>query len=111
MGVGVRYGKGKLHLKNGATRDVYWRGPSVGFDVGGNAAKVFVLVYDLPDMASAFQRYPGVDGSLYFVGGVGVNYQQSGDVVLAPMRVGVGLRGGVNIGYLHYTPKHSWLPL
>ena len=110
LAFGVRYGKGTLHLNNGVTREVYWRGPSLGFDVGGNAAKVFVLIYDLPNMASAFQRYPGVDGSLYFVGGVGVNYNRAGKVVLAPIRFGVGWRQGVNIGYMHLSDKKSWIP-
>lgn len=110
LGFGVRYGRGTLHLKNGETRQVYWRGPSLGFDFGGNAAKVFVLVYDLPDVASAFQRYPGVDGSLYFVGGVGVNYNKAGDIALAPIRFGVGWRQGVSVGYMHLSSKKSWIP-
>ncbi len=108
--VGVRYGKGTLHLKNGEIRDVYWRGPSIGFDVGGNAAKAFVLVYELPNVKSAFQRFPGVDGSLYFVGGVGVNYNRAGSIVLAPIRFGVGWRQGINIGYMHLSPEKSWIP-
>lgn len=111
IGVGLRYGRGQLTRKRGAGRKVFWQGPSIGFDFGGNASKTFVLVYNLAGTDSLFQRFPGVEGTYYFVGGVGVNYQQSGDVVLAPIRVGVGLRGGVNVGYLHYTPKHSWLPL
>ena len=110
FGVGVRYGKGVLRMKDGSTRDVYWRGPSIGFDVGGNAAKTFMLIYDLPDIDSAFQRYPGVDGSLYFVGGVGVNYNRSGSVVLAPIRFGVGWRQGINVGYLHLSDEASWIP-
>ncbi len=108
--VGVRYGKGTLHLKNGEIRDVYWRGPSIGFDVGGNAAKAFVLVYDLPNVKSAFQRYPGVDGSLYFVGGVGVNYNRADGIVLAPIRFGVGWRQGINVGYMHLSAEKSWIP-
>lgn len=108
--VGVRYGKGKLHLKNGETRDVFWRGPSLGFDVGGNVAKVFVLVYDLPNVKSAFQRYPGVDGSLYFIGGVGVNYNRAGDIGLAPIRFGLGWRQGINVGYMHLSAHQSWIP-
>jgi hypothetical protein len=110
FGVGVRYGKGTLHLKDGTSRAVYWRGPSIGFDVGGNAAKAFVLIYDLPSIEAAFQRYPGVDGSLYFVGGVGANYNRSGDIVLAPIRFGVGWRQGVNVGYLHLSDEASWIP-
>ena len=110
IGVGVRYGNGRLVVKSGGSRKVYWQGPSIGFDFGGNASKVFVLVYHLPSVDALFQRYPGVEGSLYWVGGVGVNYQQSGNVVLAPIRLGAGLRAGVNIGYLHYSRKHSWIP-
>ena len=110
IGVGLRYGAGKLVLANGETRDVYWQGPSLGFDVGGNASKAFILVYNLPDLNSLFQRYPGVEGSLYFVGGVSVNYNQSRDIVLAPIRFGVGWRQGANVGYLHITPEKSLVP-
>lgn len=110
VGVGLRYGDGMLHRKNGEQLKVYWQGPSVGFDLGGNASKVFVLIYNLGDTSQIFQRFPGVDGSFYFVAGVGVNYQKSGDITLAPIRTGVGLRAGANIGYLHYTRKKSWNP-
>lgn len=110
LGVGVRYGRGTLHMADGTVRDVYWTGPSIGFDVGANASKAFVLIYDLPGVESLFQRYPGVDGSLYFVGGVGANYNRSGDIVLAPVRFGVGWRQGVNIGYLNITEEASWIP-
>lgn len=110
IAVGVRYGKGRLRLKNGASRRVYWQGPSIGFDLGANAAKVFVLVYNLHNPDAVFQRYPGVDGSLYFVAGVGINYVQSGDTVLAPIRFGVGWRQGVNLGYMHLTRDKSWIP-
>ena len=111
IGIGVRYGRGDLNRSNGETRNVFWQGPSIGFDVGGNASKVFVLVYDLTDTEQLFRRYPAVDGSLYFIAGVGANYHQSGSVILAPIRTGVGLRAGINVGYMHYTRKHSWLPL
>ncbi len=111
FGIGVRYGRGKLNRKQQKLLQVYWQGPSVGFDAGGNASKVMVLVYHLDKIEDLFRRFPGVEGSFYFVAGVGVNYQQSGNVVLAPIRTGVGLRGGVNIGYLHYTREHSWIPL
>ena len=110
IGVGVRYGRGTLHMSDGTVRDVYWTGPSIGFDVGGNAAKAFVLIYDLPNVESVFQRFPGVDGSLYFVGGVGANYNRSGDIVLAPVRFGVGWRQGVSIGYLHVQEEATWIP-
>ncbi len=111
IGVGVRYGRGDLTRKSADGRRVYWQGPSVGFDFGADASKVFVLVYDLTDTEQLFKRYPAVEGSVYFVAGVGANYHRSDDVVLAPIRTGVGLRLGVNIGYLHYTREHSWVPL
>ena len=111
IGVGVRYGKGQLVTKGGAARTVYWQGPSVGFDIGGNAAKCFTLVYHLHDPSQLFQRFPGVEGSLYFVGGFSVNYNRSDDIVLAPVRLGVGWRQGASIGYLHFTPKKEFLPL
>ncbi len=110
IGIGLRYGHGTLHLKNGATKKVYWRGPSLGFDFGANASKAFILIYDLPALGAIFQRYPGVEGSLYFVGGVGVNYNESGGIRLAPVRFGVGWRQGVNLGYLHFSAKKSWVP-
>jgi hypothetical protein len=109
--VGLSYGKGDLTLKNGQATRVYWQGPSVGFDVGFNASKVFVLVYNLKDKERIYQRFPGVDGSLYWVAGVGMNYQQRQDIVLAPIRLGVGWRAGASVGYMHYTRDRSYLPL
>ncbi len=111
IGIGVRYGRGELNRKGGTSRKVFWQGPSVGFDIGGNASKVFTLIYKLRNTQELFQRFPGVEGSFYFVAGVGVNYQQSGKVILAPIRTGLGLRAGANIGYVHYTKEHSWIPL
>jgi len=108
--VGLRYGNGTLVMKDGSTRRVWWQGPSVGFDFGGNVAKVFVLVYHLPKAASIFQRFPAVDGSFYYIGGVGINYQRRAGIVLAPIRLGVGLRAGASIGYMHYTPKKTYNP-
>ncbi len=110
IAVGLRYGNGQLNRKTSGPRKVYWQGPSIGWDIGGNASKVFTLIYHLKNDDQLFQRYPGVDGSFYVVAGVGISYQQSGDVILAPIRTGVGLRAGANIGYLHYNSKHSWLP-
>jgi hypothetical protein len=109
--VGLRYGSGWLIRKNHDPRKVYWRGPSVGFDVGGNASKVFTLVYNLRREPRLFQRFPGVEGSYYFIAGIGVLYQRSGGVTLAPMRTGVGLRAGVNAQYQEYTDKRDWFPL
>lgn len=108
---GVRYGEGDLVMKSGQTRKVYWAGPSVGFDLGANASKVFVLVYKLPEVQAIFKRYPGVDGSLYYVGGVGLNYQRLDGVTLAPIRLGAGLRAGASVGYTHYRPQKSLNPL
>jgi len=102
------FGKG---AKGGATRSVWWQGPSVGFDIGGNAAKCFTLVYNLRDTEKLFQRFPGVEGSLYFVGGFSLNYNRTDDITLAPVRLGVGWRQGANIGYLHFTPQRDLLPI
>ena len=110
FGVGLRYGNGKLHRKTGTPMQLYWQGPTIGFDFGGNASKVFTLIYHLKDNEEIFQRIAGVEGTIYVVAGIGVNYQQSGDLILAPIRTGVGLRGGINIGYLHYAKTHSWIP-
>ena len=110
IAVGLRYGNGTLVLKSAKSRPVWWTGPSIGFDVGANASKVFVLVYHLDRPGAIFQRFPGVDGSFYYVGGAGINYQQRGQIVLAPIRLGVGLRAGASIGYMHYTAKKTYNP-
>lgn len=109
--VGLSYGKGDLVLKNGETAMVFWQGPSIGLDLGFNASKVFTLVYNLPSKHDLYQRFPGVDGSLYWIAGVGVNYQRRQDIVLAPIRLGAGWRTGASVGYLHYTRERSYLPL
>ena len=108
--VGLRYGEGYLKLKSGETRKVYWQGPSAGLDLGANVAKTFTLIYGMTSTRQIFQRFPGVDGSVYIIGGFSMNYQQSGDIVLAPIRTGVGLRLGANVGYLTYTPKKTINP-
>jgi hypothetical protein len=107
---GLRFGKGELNRKGYPGKTVYWQGPSVGFDFGGNASKSFTLVYNLGDVESLYQRYPGIDGSIYVVAGVGVNYQRAGKTTLAPIRTGVGLRFGGNLGYVHYTKDASLVP-
>jgi len=109
--VGLRYGQGTLTLKKGGTTPVYWQGPSVGFDLGGNASKVFILVYNADRPEVLFKRFPAVDGSLYYVAGAGINYQRRDGVVLAPIRLGVGLRSGVSIGYTNYTRHKTLNPL
>jgi hypothetical protein len=110
-GVGLRYGRGRLRLKSRSdTTRVYWQGPSIGADAGGNASKVFTLCYNLVTPDQLFDRYPGVEGSAFYVGGAGVTYQRRDGVTLAPIRVGVGLRLGANIGYVHYTRRRRVLP-
>ena len=109
--VGVRYGSGWLIRKGVEPKKVFWKGPSIGFDFGGNGAKVFTLVYNLRDEQRLYQRYPGVEGSIYFVAGIGVNYMRSGGVTLAPMRTGVGFRAGVNAHYQVYSDSRDWFPL
>lgn len=108
--IGARYGKGTLWMKDGRTQQVYWQGPTIGFDAGADAGKVFTLVYGLNDPNYLYQRFPGVDGSAYLVGGMAINYQRANGVTLAPIRAGVGLRLGANIGYTSYTRKRSILP-
>lgn len=108
--VGLRYGDGRLIMKGGAGARVYWAGPSIGFDAGANASKVFTLVYKLPNAAAIYQRFPGVDGSLYYIGGAGINYQRLGGITLAPIRLGVGLRAGASVGYVHYRREKSYNP-
>jgi hypothetical protein len=110
VGVGLRYGEGQLSMKGGGGRKVYWQGPSIGFDTGGNASKVFTLAYNLPGPDSIFRRFPGVDGSAYFVGGLGVNYQRADGITLAPIRAGVGFRLGANVGYLAYSRRRRVNP-
>jgi len=110
VGVGLRYGDGVMHRKGYRNMKVYWQGPSIGFDIGANASKCFTLVYNIRRQEEIFQRFPGVEGSYYFIAGIGVNYQRTGRISLAPMRTGVGLRAGVNAGYLSYSRERSWLP-
>lgn len=109
--VGLRYGSGWLIRKGFDPEKVYWRGPSIGFDVGGNGSKVFTLIYNLKEKQRLFQRFPGVEGSFYFIAGVGVNYLRSGGVTLAPMRTGLGWRAGVNAHYQVYSDRRDWFPL
>jgi|TARA_B110000263_G_scaffold229725_1_gene223710 hypothetical protein len=110
FGIGLRYGHGTLYLSDGSTSPIYWRGPSLGVDFGGSASKVFMLIYNINTVNDLYQRFGGVEGSLYFVGGVGVNYNSLNSVVVAPVRFGIGWRQGVNLGYLHLSPDSSWLP-
>ncbi|MDA0820706.1 MAG: DUF1134 domain-containing protein [Proteobacteria bacterium] len=108
--VGVRYGFGTLHHKIEGNRPVYWTGPSIGFDAGANAGDTFVLVYNLNDTEDLYDRFPAGEGQAYFVGGMHASYMRKGDVVLIPIRVGAGLRLGVNAGYMKFSKKQRWLP-
>ena len=108
--VGARYGSGTLFHKIEGERPVYWTGPSIGFDAGANAGSTFVLVYNLYDSEELYERYPSGEGQLYAVGGVTASYLRKGDVVLIPIRVGAGLRAGINAGYMKFSKKQRWLP-
>jgi hypothetical protein len=108
--VGARYGSGTLFHKIEGQMPVYWTGPSIGFDAGANAGNTFVLVYNLFDTEELYERYPAGEGQLYAVGGLTASYLRKGDVVLIPIRVGAGLRLGVNAGYMRFSKEQRWLP-
>jgi len=108
--LGLRYGSGKMFHKVEGERKVYWTGPSIGFDLGGDANKVFVLVYNLYDSQELYKRFPAGEGRIYFVGGFSATYMRRGDVVLIPVRTGVGWRLGINAGYMKFTEKKRWMP-
>jgi hypothetical protein len=107
---GLRYGEGTLHTKNAGVHRIYWQGPSFGYDFGAEGSKTLILVYNLRHVDQLYNRFAGIDGSAYLVGGVGVTFQTSDDIVLAPIRSGVGLRLGANVGYLKYTRTPTWNP-
>jgi hypothetical protein len=107
---GLRYGKGRLVTKQGGERVVYWQGPSAGFDFGVAGSQVMFLVYGVEDHEQLFQRFTGIDGSAYLVGGVGITFMRRGKVTLAPIRTGLGVRVGANLGYLKFTPRPSLNP-
>jgi len=108
---GLRFGEGTLYTKNAGDLRVYWQGPTVGWDFGGEGARTMMLVYNLPATDAIYQRFGGVDGSAYFVGGFGMTVLTANNIVLIPIRSGVGLRLGANIGYLKFTPQATWNPL
>jgi hypothetical protein len=108
--LGARYGSGTLYHKVEGQMPVYWTGPSIGFDVGANAGSTFVLVYNLYDTEELYERYPAGEGQAYLVGGFNASYLRKGDVVLIPIRVGAGLRLGVNAGYMKFSKRQRWLP-
>jgi len=107
---GARYGEGTMYTRNQGEHPIFWQGPSIGLDFGGDGSKVMMLVYNLASVDSVFERYPGVDGSAYMVGGLGMTVMKFGDVVLVPIRSGVGLRAGLNVGYLKFTREPTWNP-
>jgi hypothetical protein len=107
---GLRYGEGTLYTRDHGDKRVYWQGPTLGFDFGGDGARTMMLVYNLPGPAALNQRFAGVDGSVYVVGGFGVTALTASGIVLVPIRSGVGARLGLNVGYLKFTPKPTWNP-
>jgi hypothetical protein len=108
--VGGRYGSGTLSHAVSGEQKIYWRGPSIGFDVGGDATKVFVLVYNLYDTEDAFKAYASGEGRLYFIGGFSATYLRHDNVVMIPIRLGVGWRAGINAGYVKFRHKGTWVP-
>jgi hypothetical protein len=107
---GLRYGDGTLYTKNAGDVRVYWQGPSLGFDYGADGARTMMLVYNLPRTEAIFERFGGVAGSAYLVGGFGMTALTANDIVVVPIRSGVGLRLGANLGYLKFTPQATWNP-
>jgi hypothetical protein len=107
---GVRYGEGKLFTRNAGDRRIFWQGPSLGFDVGGEGARTMMLVYNLPSTNALYRRFVGIDGSAYLIGGFGVSAAKADEMVVVPIRTGVGARLGVNMGYLKFTPEPTWNP-
>ena len=107
---GLRYGEGTLYTRNAGDRRVFWQGPSIGFDFGGEGARTMMLVYNLPRVDAVYQRFAGVDGSAYFIGGFGFTALTAEGITLVPIRTGVGWRLGVNLGYLKFTSQSTWNP-
>lgn len=110
IAVGVRYGSGTLFHKVEGQRPVYWTGPSLGFDLGANGGKTFVLVYNLYDSAELFHRFPAAEGNLFVIGGFAASYLRRENVVIVPIRLGVGWRLGANVGYMRFSEKARWSP-
>lgn len=107
---GLRFGEGTLYTRNAGDRRVFWQGPSIGFDFGGEGARTMMLVYNLPVIDALYQRFGGVDGSAYFIGGFGFTALVAEGITVVPIRTGVGWRLGVNLGYLKFTPSATWNP-
>jgi hypothetical protein len=107
---GLRYGEGMLYTKNAGDLKVFWQGPTLGWDFGGDGARTMMLVYSLPATEAIYQRFAGLDGSAYFIGGFGMTALTANNIVLVPIRSGIGLRLGANVGYLKFTPQSTWNP-
>src|SRR5881394_4254945 len=107
---GLRYGEGTLYTKNAGDLRVYWQGPTLGWDIGGEGARTMMLVYNLPNTGAIYERFAGIDGSAYFIGGFGMTALTANDIVIVPIRSGVGLRLGANVGYLKFTTRPTWNP-
>ena len=107
---GLRYGEGTLYTRNAGDRRLFWQGPSLGFDAGGDGDRTMMLVYNLPERQAIFQRFGGLDGSAYFIGGLGMTTLVNDNVVVVPIRTGLGARLGLNVGYLKFTPGQTWNP-
>lgn len=107
---GLRYGEGRLFTRNAGQQRLFWQGPSIGFDSGGDGDRTMMLVYHLPARDAIFQRFGGIDGSAYFVGGLGMTALVAQDMTVVPIRTGIGARLGVNVGYLKFTPHQTWNP-
>lgn len=107
---GARYGEGKMYTRNAGERAVYWQGPSLGFDVGGDGSRVMMLVYNLPSVDAIYGRFPGIDGSAYVVGGLGMTAMKYNNIYIVPIRSGVGARLGINVNYLKFTQEPTWNP-
>ena len=106
----MRYGEGTLYTKNAGDLRVFWQGPTVGFDAGGEGARTMMLVYNLPSTGAVYQRFAGIDGSAYFIGGFGMTALTANNILVVPIRSGVGFRLGANVGYLKFTPSATWNP-
>ena len=107
---GARYGEGQMYTRNAGQQKIFWQGPSLGFDAGADGARTMMLIYNLPSTEGIFRRFGGVDGSAYFVAGFGFTALTADDVIVVPIRAGVGARLGVNLGYVKFTPSSTWNP-
>jgi hypothetical protein len=107
---GLRYGEGKMYTRNAGDQPVYWQGPSIGFDVGADGDRTMMLVYNLPTVDAIFRRFGGIDGSAYFIGGFGFTALGADNIIVVPIRTGIGARLGINVSYLKFTQRATWNP-